>query len=283
MSTIGFTTTTFTDEPTALPGLEFAVKNGFHALELSGNHLWPEVATATELARLREDGTRHEIRLSIHFPTRFPLGSLDRSQRRTGVENLRATIGIACQIGAGVVVVHAGDVGGSHTTAADVTAAERAASREYVVDSLKSVAPDAERAGVLVCLENLPFRPEFPVHSYTEQVDIVKRAGSAAVGLTLDVGHAFRSGGISEALRAFGPWVRHMHIHDATDAGAHLALGQGNIDFEAHGATLSDYPNTIVMEINVGGEGQTTPARGLTAPFLLQGREFLRGFAGNAV
>ena len=100
MSTIGFTTTTFTDEPTALPGLEFAVKNGFHALELSSNHLWPEVATATELARLREDGTRHEIRLSIHFPTRFPLGSLDRFQRRTGVENLRATIGIACQIGA---------------------------------------------------------------------------------------------------------------------------------------------------------------------------------------
>ncbi|MDA1348754.1 MAG: sugar phosphate isomerase/epimerase [Chloroflexi bacterium] len=283
MPTIGFTTTTFTDEPTALPGLEFAVENGFHALELSGNHFWPEVATAPELARLRDKSGRHGISLSIHFPTRFPLGSLDPSLRRTSIENLRATIAIGRKIGAGVVVVHAGDVGGSHTPTADITEAERAASREYVVDSLKSVASDAERAGVLVCLENLPFRPEFPVHSYAEQVDIVKRAGSPAVGLTLDVGHAFRSGGIVEAFRAFKPWLRHLHIHDATEAGAHMALGDGNIEFESHGAVLNDYSHTMVMEINVGGEGQTAPARGLTAPFLLQGREFLRGVVGNAV
>ena len=283
MPTIGFTSTTFTDEPTALPGLAFAVENGFHALELSGNHLWPEVAMAAELKRLRDDAERVQISLSIHFPSRFPLGSLDPSQRRTSVENLRATIAIAREIGAGVVVVHAGDVGGSHTSTEDVTDAERAASREYVVDSLKGVAFDAERAGVLVCLENLPFRPEFPVHSYSEQVDIVKRAGSAAAGLTLDVGHASRSGGIVEAFRAFKPWLRHLHIHDATETGAHMALGNGNIDFEAHGAALSDYSHTMVMEINVGGEGQTEPARGLTAPFLLQGREFLRGFVGNAV
>ena len=79
MPTIGFTTTTFTDEPTALPGLEFAVENGFHALELSGNHLWPEVAKAPELERLREDGRRYRIALSIHFPPSFRLGSAERS------------------------------------------------------------------------------------------------------------------------------------------------------------------------------------------------------------
>lgn len=283
MPTIGFTTTTFTDEQTALPGLAFAVENGFHALELSGNHLWPDVATASEFARLRRDADRFQISLSIHFPPRFPLGPLDPSLRRTSIKNLRATIAIAREIGAGVVVVHAGDIGGSNTSTADVTHAERTASREYVVDSLKSVRSDAERAGVLVCLENLPFRPEFPVHSYAEQVDIVKRSGSAAVGLTLDVGHAFRSGGIVEAFRAFKPWLRHLHIHDATETGAHLALGDGNIDFEAHGAALSDYSQTMVMEINVGGEGQTTAARGLTAPFLLQSREYLRGFVSNTV
>ena len=48
MPTIGFTSTTFTNEPTALPGLEFAIEHGFHALELSGNRLWPEVMAAAE-------------------------------------------------------------------------------------------------------------------------------------------------------------------------------------------------------------------------------------------
>jgi len=52
MPTVGFTTTTFTDEPTALPGLEFAVEHGLHALELSGKHLRPEVMLATEMAEL---------------------------------------------------------------------------------------------------------------------------------------------------------------------------------------------------------------------------------------
>ena len=281
MPTIGFTTTTFTDEPTALPGLEFAIENGFHALELSGNHLWPEVATALELATLREAGKRHHIRVSIHFPTAFRLGTSDRAESQTAMEQLRATIAVAREIGATVVVVHAGTVGGSDNTTADITDADRAACREHLVDSLKSVAPDAQRAGVLVCLENLPFRPELPVHSYAEQVDVVERVSSPAVGLTLDVGHAFRSGGIAEAFRAFGPWVRHMHIHDATETGAHLALGHGDIDFESHAAALRDWPHTMVMEINVGGEGQTAPARGLTAPWLLQGHELLRQVLGS--
>ena len=50
MPTIGFTSTTFTNEPTALPGLEFAIEHGFHALELSGNHVWPEAMASGEVA-----------------------------------------------------------------------------------------------------------------------------------------------------------------------------------------------------------------------------------------
>ena len=82
MPTIGFTTTTFTDEPTALPGLEFAIESGFHALELSGNHFWPKVMTATEARELRGRAARHGVTLSVHFPTRYWPGSPDEADAR---------------------------------------------------------------------------------------------------------------------------------------------------------------------------------------------------------
>ena len=283
MPTIGFTTTTFTDQPTALPGLEFAIRHGFHALELSGNHLWPEVATEAELATLREDSERHGVSLSVHFPPSSRLGSPEESERLTRVDELRATISLVSKIRGVVVVVHTGTAGNAGGTTDEVTPTDRVASREQVIDSLRRIATDAERAGISVCLENMPFDPELPVQSYQEQVDIVRRIGSPAVALTLDVGHAFRSGGVAQAFRAFGPWLRHMHIHDATQNDAHLEIGQGSIDFEPHADALRRYANTMVMEINVEGEGQTAPARGLTAPALLRSRELLRSTLGNAV
>ena len=47
---------------------------------------------------------------------------------------------------------------------------------------------------------------------------------SPVVALTLDAGHAWGSGGISEAFAAFGSRVRHLHIHDANPEEAHFAI-----------------------------------------------------------
>ena len=69
MATVGFTTTTFTDEPTVLPALDFAVEHDFHALELSAKHLWREVMSATEMAELQSVSKHYAIGLYIHFPT----------------------------------------------------------------------------------------------------------------------------------------------------------------------------------------------------------------------
>ena len=108
MPTVSFTTTTFTDEPTALPGLEFAVEHGFHALELSGKHLWPEVMSDTEMGELQSVSKRYGIGLSIHFPTRYSPGSPDEATRLECVSALRATIGTASELGTQVIVVHPG-------------------------------------------------------------------------------------------------------------------------------------------------------------------------------
>lgn len=281
MPTVGFTTTTFTDEPTALPGLEFAVEHGFHALELSGKHLWPEVMSASEMAELKSTSRRHGIGLSIHFPTRYSPGSPDEATRLECVAALRATIGTARELGTRVIVVHPGPAYAPEGDPDAVTEQGRAEARRRVRESLLDVAPDAEEAGVSLCLENVPFRPGLAVRSYAEQLEIVDSANSPAVALTLDAGHAWGSGGIAEAFAAFGSRVRHLHIHDATPEEPHLAIGAGVVDFAAHVDAIRAFPHTMIMELTVDGEGLTAPATGRARPALLSGREDFRRWLGN--
>jgi sugar phosphate isomerase/epimerase len=281
MPTVGFTTTTFTDQPTALPGLEFAVEHGFHALELSGKHLWPEVMSATEMAELQSVSKRHGIGLSIHFPTRYSPGSPDEATRLECVAALRATIGTARELGTKIIVVHPGP---AHSPGGDPDAVSeqgRAEARQRVRESILAVASDVERAGVSLCLENVPFSPGLAVRSYAEQLEIVDGINSPAVGLTLDAGHAWGSGGIAEAFAAFGSRVRHLHIHDATPEGPHLAIGVGNVDFAAHADAIRAFPHTMIMELIVDGEGHSAPATGRAKPALLSGREDFRRWLGN--
>jgi len=281
MPTVGFTTTTFTDEPTAMPALEFAVEHRFHALELSGKHLWPEVMSASELAELQSVSRRHGIGLSIHFPTRYSPGSPDEATRLECVAALRATIGTARELGTRVIVVHPGPAYSPGGDPDAVTEQGRAEARRRVIKTVLDVASDAEEAGVSLCLENVPFSTGLAVRSYAEQLEIVDGANSPTVALTLDAGHAWGSGGISEAFEAFGPRVRHLHIHDATPEEPHLAIGAGVVDFPAHADAIRSFPHTMIMELTVDGEGLSAPATGRARPALLSGREDFRGWLGN--
>ncbi|MCH7696386.1 MAG: sugar phosphate isomerase/epimerase [Proteobacteria bacterium] len=240
-------------------------------------------SAAGEARELRVRSARHGVSLSIHFPTRFFPGSCDDSMRLECVRQLRATIGVARDIGARVIVVHPGPVGPPDEVTEEPAEDDRAQARKRAAESVRQVAGDAEDAGIMLCLENLPFDTGMAVRSYAEQVDLVRSVDSPAVALTLDAGHAFRSGGIAEAFGAFGPWLRHFHIHDATESRPHLELGAGAIDFAAHAGLLRAYPHTMIMEINVDGEGQTSPARGRTKPALLRSRDILRDLLGNAI
>jgi sugar phosphate isomerase/epimerase len=281
MPTIGFTTTIFTDEPTALPALEFAVEHEFHALELSGKHLWPAVMSATEMTELQSVSKRYGIGLSIHFPTRYSPGSPDEATRLECVSALRATIGTAHELGTRIIVVHPGPAYSPGGDPDAVTEQGRAESRLRVMESMLAVAADAEEAGVALCLENVPFSPGLAVRSYSEQLEIVDGANSPVIALTLDAGHAWGSGGISEAFAAFGPRVRHLHIHDAIPEEPHLAIGAGSVDFAAHADSIRAFPHTMIMELTVDGEGLSAPATGRARPALLSGRDDFRGWLGN--
>jgi sugar phosphate isomerase/epimerase len=235
----------------------------------------------SELTELLNVSKRHGIGLSIHFPGRYLPGSPDESTRLECVAALRATIGTARELGTRIIVVHPGP---AHSPGGDpdaVTEQGRAEARRRVMETVLAVAGDAEEAGVSLCLENIPFDPGLAVRSYAEQLEIVDGANSPAVALTLDAGHAWGSGGIAEAFAAFGPRVRHLHIHDATPEEPHLAIGAGVVDFPAYADLLRAFPHTMIMEITVGGEGLSAPATGRARPALLSAREDFRRWLGN--
>ncbi|MDD5688266.1 MAG: sugar phosphate isomerase/epimerase [Elusimicrobia bacterium] len=81
---------------------------------------------------------------------------------------------------------------------------------DIVAEGLKQVAPEAEKAGVTICLET---------HDSFMRADdcsaIVKKVNSPAVGITWDIMHPFTKGmTIDEAYGYVKGLVRHCHIHD---------------------------------------------------------------------
>jgi L-ribulose-5-phosphate 3-epimerase len=103
------------------------------------------------------------------------------------------------------------------------------AEMDYVGDALREVAPAAERAKVILGLED--------TISARDNVRIIERAKSPAVQVYYDVGNSTRNGfNIIEEIRWLGrDRICEVHIKD----NPHY-LGQGTIDFKAVVAALAD-------------------------------------------
>ena len=106
----------------------------------------------------------------------------------------------------------------------------------------------AEETGTVLCVENLFHTPGFVIPSYAELSELVEAVGSPAVQITLDTGHADRSDGLGQALDAFAPYLRHMHVHDSDGSKDHYEVGRGKLDFSKYARQLAAYPFTMAIE-----------------------------------
>ena len=249
MSTIAVSTYSFGPECTARRGVDFAVEHGFHGLELGSWKLWPEEISGSETQELRDLAARSEIDLSIHFIHRgVAPASHDAGRRKKHLAELEATLNLAQDIGAGPIVLHPGSVDQPGVAPAQVSEEARREAIEHLTEFLSRGARIAEKTGTVLCVENLTRQPGMVIQSYAELVGLIEMVDSQAVGITLDVGHAYRSDGLQEAFRAFGPHIRHMHMHDSDDRRDHQEIGVGEIDFEDYRAHLDRYRFTMAME-----------------------------------
>jgi len=136
-------------------------------------------------------------------------------------EKAALCIDLAADVGCGGLRVFGGNFDNS---------VDRAAAAATLVESLKSLADQAAARGVTLLLET------HDAWTNPEAVaDVVERVGRDTVGVLWDVLHPMRVDGwsIEAAFQALKPWVRHVHIHDATLARDRLdfrPIGEGEID-----------------------------------------------------
>jgi sugar phosphate isomerase/epimerase len=247
---------------------------GFDALEL-GYHTTEELAAGVrrrvQAGAVTVDSVHAYCPVPIGAPHGYPelylLASLDEDERAMASILVGRTLAFASSMGARAVVLHAGriflsalfgDLGtrklvealdgegsaagaGFQRILAKSLKRRAARVRKYYDGfclSLEALLPKFEKAGVALCLENLPSIEAFPD---AREMDMLKvRFDTPSLAYWHDLGH----GQVREYLgwdrhldvaRALLPVTRGIHIHDALPLmNDHLLPGQGLIDYDAY-------------------------------------------------
>lgn len=97
---------------------------------------------------------------------------------------------------------------------------------EHVAGTLSRVAQHASDRGVTVCLETHDDWCD-PAHVAA----VLQRVDHPSIAANWDIMHPIKTAGVTmdAAFETLEPWIRHLHIHDGTDAGL-VPIGTGNID-----------------------------------------------------
>ena len=252
------------DEP--LRGLEFAVQHGFHGLEFGTSELSPEKMDRAGRKRFRSLAEANGVALSIHFLHRdMAPASHDPVRRARHFYELNQTLELALDVGAEVVVVHPGPIDCPGVDPTQATESMRQESMKFLTQFLADITPKAQNTGVVVTVENMHHVPGQVIQNYQELLGLVEPLNNPALQITLDMGHADRADGITEAFEVFSPFLRHIHVHDSNGKRDHLEIGLGELDFSRWSDRLKDYPFSMVLESrnNEDPEGNVLRSRDL--------------------
>jgi sugar phosphate isomerase/epimerase len=225
----------------------------------------------------------HGLRLLLHGPDDLSVGTIEHDRAFDGLMDY------AAEAGAELVVYHGMNFPIAEGASAIARLDERLAAEER---SLQRFAARAEVLGLVLAVENLapvwPTPPEPPrvSHDAIAVRDLVRRIGSPALGMLLDVGHAhlvasLRGESAERSVRAVLDDVVLFHVHDNLgarrhDLGApgvdplrldlHLPPGAGCLPWDRLGPLLADHSAPLMLEVERShGVAPAALAAGATA------------------
>ena len=254
---------------------EKAIALGFDELELGFRTPFSQVAGFKRMLDMIPVGSIHAfcpVPLSAPHghPELYTLASLDSDARAIARIHVTKNIRFASEIGADTVVLHAGRVAFSSffrrdfdsvalldALKKDPAGKEGAKYRKLLAKARKvrterglkmleafrgeiaALAPELEKAGVVLALENLPYLEGFPDED--EMARILEEFKGANVLAWFDTGHhrvreccGWLAPGCDAAKPPRTDGVRGMHLNDVTDVNDdHFAPGDGKVDFAA--------------------------------------------------
>lgn len=264
-----------------------AIALGFDALEL-GFRTMPEQIPGfkSRLDQIPVDSVHAYCPVPIGAPSGHPelhqLAHRDENERALARLLMKKTIACAAELGAKVVVTHAGYVnldGIFVNCSAEALKAllagdkgqedvNRPAYRKRLAKALKRrqkrgrkllelfkreldlLIPDLEKAGITLALENLPRLEGFP--NADEGEALMRDYAGAPVGLWFDTGHArvrechLWSSSATEIATRMESFIRGMHLNDVKDFhDDHRQPGWGGVDF----AALKPLANRDVLRV----------------------------------
>ncbi len=172
---------------------------------------------------LLKDKLDYKPELSIHAPFMdLSPGGVDPKVREITFKRFSDLIGFSEILKPKTIVFHSGYDKWKYDSRVDI----------WLEGSLKTWRPLNKMAsdlGVNIAIENV-FEDE-PSHLRL----LMEEMGSGNFGLCFDAGHfnLFSSVSLKEWLRITKPYILELHLHD-NDGGAdsHLAIGEGNVDFQ---------------------------------------------------
>ena len=175
-------------------------------------------------------------------PELYQLCSDDPNERALAKMLLEKTIACAADLGAKVVVFHAGYAdlstlfGGLFTTARKLRVKRGRKLLESFMREFEGLVPSLEGKGVTLALENLPRQEGFP--SLGEAAELMRRFEGAPLRLWFDTGHALVrethgwAGESSHMAAELLPWICGIHLNDVKGRhDDHQEPGWGNVDF----------------------------------------------------
>ena len=200
-------------------------------LDAGHRHGIEVAASAEERAAMRRQAEESGIALACLATS---LSYADAGKTAKMLEGTHARIDLAGDLGVPVIRVFGGGIPATES---------REAAIDLLITSLRSVADHAAERGVTVALETHDDWCD-PRHVAAVMCGVAH----PAIAVNWDIMHPVRTGfaTIEESFAALRPWIRHLHLHDGTGAGAELApIGTGTID---HRRALE-----LLLEINYTG------------------------------
>ena len=175
-------------------------------------------------------------------PELYQLCSDDPNERALAKMLLEKTFSCAADLGAKVVVFHAGYAelstlfGGLFTTARKLRAKRGRKLLGSFMREFEKLVPSLEKKGLVLALENLPRLEGFP--ALGEAIELMKALDGAPLRLWFDTGHALVrethgwAGESAHVAAELMPWICGIHLNDVKGPyDDHQEPGWGNVDF----------------------------------------------------
>jgi len=190
-------------------GLDLVKKAGYDGIELwLGDVPWFQMSTTDaqvrELRRKVENAGLVVSNVSTGLHWRYPLSARDPKVREEGMRIVRRQIETAQMLGTDAILVVAGLV-------TEEVPYNEVYSR--CVEALKTLAPDAARAGVKIGCENCNSEQRF-LMGPREFSLFLKDIDHPSVGIHLDVGNIHEDGFAEQWIEMLGPQITRIHVKD---------------------------------------------------------------------